>query len=266
MNEELAQLLSTYQTALSHGTIIFLRVGAVVALLPAFGEYSVPARVKLGIAISFTIIVALSVPMEKTVGTMSTFEGLLSFQALRLHLFVEPFVGFALGMGFRLFVIALQTAGVMIAQALSLSQVLGGAGADPMPAIGQLLVISGLAFSVISGLHIQAAQAMIMSYETLPPGQIFAAMDLTAWGVGRIVASFQLAFSLASPFLLVSLLYNVTLGIINRAMPQLMVAFVGAPAITFAALFLLMILASTILMFWANALADFARNPFEVIQ
>ena len=47
-----------------------------------------------------------------------------------------------------------------------------------------------------------------------------------------MAASFALALSLAAPFVIASLLYNVALGVINKAMPQLMVAFVGAPAIT----------------------------------
>ncbi len=266
MNEQLGFIVATYQSGLSHGIVIFLRIGAVVALLPAFGEYSVPTRVKLGIAVCFTIVVAFSVPIETTAPQVKSFDRLLSFQSLQYFLLTEPFIGFLLGFGFRLFVISLQTAGVMIAQALSLSQVLGGAGADPMPAIGQFLVISGLAFATLSGLHIQATQAMILSYEVLPPGQLLSGVDISVWSVARVAASFQLAFNLASPFLLVSLLYNITLGIINRAMPQLMVAFVGAPAITFAALFLLMLLASTVLLFWAGALADFAINPFLITQ
>ena len=49
-----------------------------------------------------------------------------------------------------------------------------------------------------------------------------------ATGCGRV----RLAFTLAAPFVLVSVLYNLTLGVINRAMPQLMVVFVGAPVIT----------------------------------
>ncbi|MFC3118840.1 flagellar biosynthetic protein FliR [Jhaorihella thermophila] len=39
----------------------------------------------------------------------------------------------------------------------------------------------------------------------------------------------RLPFSLSAPFVIASLLYNLTLGAINRAMPQLMVTLVGAP-------------------------------------
>ena len=62
-------------------------------------------------------------------------------------------------------------------------------------------------------------------------------------------------FSLAAPFVIMGFAYNVALGAINRAMPQLMVAFVGAPAITAAGLLVLMLAAPVILHFWGLRLA-----------
>jgi flagellar biosynthetic protein FliR len=51
--------------------------------------------------------------------------------------------------------------------------------------------------------------------------------------------------------------------VINRAMPQLMVAFVGAPLITFGGLLLLMMLAPAMLYVWLQALSTFAASPFN---
>jgi flagellar biosynthetic protein FliR len=56
-------------------------------------------------------------------------------------------------------------------------------------------------------------------------------------------------------------LYNLTLGVINRAMPQLMVTFIGAPAITFVGLLLLLLMAPLMLSVWVKALQGFAANP-----
>ena len=74
--------------------------------------------------------------------------------------------------------------------------------------------------------------------------------DLAALASGQMSQAFALAFALAVPFLVGSLLYNLALGAINRAMPQLMVAFVGAPALTWAALVLLLATAPLILSVW----------------
>jgi len=70
-----------------------------------------------------------------------------------------------------------------------------------------------------------------------------------------------LAFLIAAPFVMASAIYNMALGVINRAMPQLMVAFVGAPVITFGGLFLLFVCAPLMLTTWADALEAFLVNP-----
>lgn len=245
------ELLSQIGQNLWHLFAVFLRVSAFVSLLPAFGERSIPVRVKLGISIAFTLIILPAVrppdlapgflPMVRLVGT-------------------EVLVGMVLGIGLRLFVLALQTAGAIAAQSTSLSQLLGGA-ADPLPAMGYFLMLAGLTLAVILGLHIRAAQFLIHSYAMLPMGGLPAPSDLSRWGVTQISSSFSLAFALAAPFVIASLIYNLALGVINRAMPQLMVAFVGAPAITFAGLFLLFAGAPLILSVWSDALNGFLMNP-----
>jgi len=255
MSSQLLSFVEAYQTTLWHGFIVFLRIGAVMSVLPAFGEQSVPLRVKLALALAFTLVVTPALPVMQPVATMP-------FQAITPFLLTEPVIGLALGVGFRLFVIALQTAGVIAAQALSLSQILGGSAVDPMPALGQVLVVAGLALAVMAGLHVQVARAMVLSYTLLPMGQFPDLSDLSSWGIAQIGKSFSLAFSLSAPFLIVSFLYNLTIGVINRAMPQLMVAFVGAPAITLGALVLLMLLAPVMLTAWLEALRVFAENPF----
>lgn len=232
--------------------VVFLRVSALVSLLPAFGERSVPVRVKLGVAVAFTLIVAPAVPGLAVPKDFSTFGGFAV---------TEVTVGLALGLGVRMFVLALQTAGAIAAQATSLSQLLGGASADPAPAMGHVLVVGGLALAVMSGLHVRAAELLVHSYELFPAGQFPDPRGLSHWGVGRIAEAFGLAFMLAAPFAIASLIYYLALGVINRAMPQLMVAFVGAPVITLGGLFLLFAGAPLMLTIWTEALEGFMSNP-----
>ncbi|SEQ01155.1 flagellar biosynthetic protein FliR [Thalassovita taeanensis] len=253
----LAALTGWAEEGLWHIFLVFFRVGAVVSLLPAFGEHSVPARVKLAAALAFTLIVAPSIPLFA--------PEVWALPALIHYLLTETLSGLVLGMGFRLFVLALQTAGSIAAQSTSLAQVFGNAGAEPMPAIGHILVVSGLALAVMTGLHVRGAALMILSYEMLPPGTFPDPTHMMVWGVGHISMAFSLAFTLAAPFLIISLLYNLTLGVINRAMPQLMVAFVGAPAITAGGLALLLVLSPLMLTVWMSAFNAFMAAPTSVL-
>ena len=63
------------------------------------------------------------------------------------------------------------------------------------------------------------ASAFLQSYALFPFGALPAPSHLAEWGISRVSASFALAFSLSAPFLIASLLYNVALGVINKAMP-----------------------------------------------
>jgi len=246
------QLEIALTSGLWHAAMVFLRVGALVSLLPAFGDRSVPSRVKLGLAVAFTAIIAPAIPV------IAAPADILSLGGVALS---EVGIGLALGFGIRLFVLVLQTAGSIAAQSTSLSQILGGAGVEPVPAMGFILVVGGLALAVMSGLHVRAAAFLIGSYDMFPFASVPGGRALSGWGLSQISQGFSLAFLMAAPFVIASTIYNLTLGVINRAMPQLMVAFVGAPVITLGGLFLLFISAPLMLSVWVDALNAFLQNP-----
>ena len=251
----LSELTGIAQEALIAGGMVFLRLGAAMAVLPAFGEQAVPMRIRLAIALSFTLIIAPAVAPE--VAELATRpNGWLRAVA------TETVAGLTLGIGLRLFIHALQTAGTMAAQATSLAQFFGGAGVDPQPAISQLLLMAGLALAVMAGLHVRLAELFILSYALMPAGKFPAGWALAGWGVAQVARAFALAFSLAAPFVIAALIYNMALGAINRAMPQLMVAFVGAPALTWGGLVLLLLVVPAGLGVWMAALSAFLADPF----
>ena len=118
--------------------------------------------------------------------------------------------------------------------------------------------------ALASGLHVKAAVAMARSYEILPMGLPVPASDAVRWGIARVAQSFALGFSLAAPFVIAAFAYNLALGVINRAMPQLMVSFIGAPAITAGGLLLLMLAAPVILHFWGHRLDLLLADPLAL--
>ncbi|KUJ77961.1 flagellar biosynthesis protein FliR [Ruegeria marisrubri] len=246
------ELFPTLGSELQHLFVVFLRVSALVSVMPVMGERWVPLRVKFGAALAFALVIAPALEQKGAFSTLQQFIALTGTEIL---------IGLILGLGLRFFVLALQTAGAIAAQVTSLSQILGGAAAEPAPAISHLLVLAGLALATLLGLHVQAAQFLVHSYILFPTGALPAASELAEWGVAQVLRCFSLAFALAAPFVIASLLYNLALGVINRAMPQLMVAFVGAPAITFGGLFLLFAATPLILAVWHGALVDFFLNP-----
>jgi flagellar biosynthetic protein FliR len=253
----LAALLDLTEAGLAGFVLVFARIGGVMTLLPGFGERLIPARVRLGLAIAFTLVVW---PMLAP-GLVTPAPGRPFLQML----IIETSIGLMLGLAIRLIAIALQLAGSIAAQSTALAQIFGaGATPDPMPAIGNILMLGGITLAVASGLHVKAAIAMARSYEILPMGLPVPAADLAAWGTARVAQAFALGFSLAAPFVIAAFAYNLALGAINRAMPQLMVAFVGAPAITAGGLLILMLAAPVILHFWNGRLDATLADPLAL--
>ena len=250
MMDDLAQLAMMSDALLRPAVLTFLRVGAVMALLPAFGEQSVPARVRLVLALAFTAVTAPAVAGHH-VG-----------DAVLVPALAEVLCGLLVGLSLRLMVLALQTAGAIAAQSASLSQLFATAGAEPQPAAGTLFTLAALALAAQAGLHVRAAELIIFSYDLLPAGQIPDAAEVARWGTERGARALSLALSLAAPFVIASVLWNVALGVLNRAMPQLMVSFIGAPALSLGALAMLALATPVLLPVWLDAFHATLRNPF----
>ncbi|EPX82626.1 flagellar biosynthetic protein FliR [Salipiger mucosus] len=238
------------------GLLVFLRVGATMTALPALGEQSLPVRVRLVASLMMTVAIlpAAITRIDLPAAGLGSFATALATESVN---------GLVIGLVLRLFVLALQTAGSIAAQSTSLSQLLGSAGTDPMPAIGHILTIAGLALLMATGFHVKAAALLILSYDLMPALQFPDPATVADVGREQVTHSFALAFGLAAPFVILSALYYLTLGFINKAMPQLMVAFVGAPVITLGSVALLMLTAPIMLAVWLDAVDAFLTNPFR---
>ncbi|MEM1362022.1 MAG: flagellar biosynthetic protein FliR [Pseudomonadota bacterium] len=259
MIEALQLLLNTFAPWLWAGGLVALRIGAAVFLLPAFGAIVVPMRVRLAMAFALTLVVT---PAVAAAGTLPP-NGFGDFSRALLS---ETLIGLAMGFSIRLVVWILQIAGSIAAQSTSLSQLLGVASVDPQPAMAQVFAVAGIALAMMAGFHTQIAAALIQSYQLFPLGELPSVAPISEWAVREIAWAFGLAFSLSAPFAIASLLYNMALGAINRAMPQLMVAFVGAPAITAGGLALLAIAAPLILTLWLTHMNRVLDFPFSFGQ
>jgi len=256
MIADLLPLVPLSQFALWTGFVVFVRISAMMAVLPAFGDQSVPMRIRLALSLMFTFVVAPAV--ASSIDPLPT-----NILLAAAKLAPEVIAGLFFGIFLRFFIFALQIAGSIAAQSTSLSQIFGGsAGVDPQPAMGRLLVVSGTALAAMSGLHVQVAAYMIQSYAMVPYGLPLSGDVVATTGIAEVTRMFGLGFTLAAPFLIASLIYNVVLGVINRAMPQLMVSFVGAPAITAGGLLLLLFTAPIMLGLWIMAFSSFMAAPF----
>jgi len=256
----LAEILALSGASLTGLLLVFVRVAAVVALMPGFGEQAIPSRVRLMAAIGFSLVVwPMVVPALPAINP--------ALPAMAGLIVIEAGIGFLIGISLRLMVMALQFAGSVAAQSTAITQIAGvGITPDPMPAIGNILMLAGLTLALISGLHIKASLAIASTYTLFPLGTIPIAGDIAEWGIARVASVFSFGFTMAAPFVIAAFAYNLALGAINRAMPSLMVAFVGAPLITAGALLILLLAGPAIITVWNERLDMVLANPMGMPQ
>ena len=223
MEAALAAIFETSGEGIWVAAAIFTRVGAALFLVPGIGERAIPVRVRLSAALLITVLlapmVAPLVPLQPPTGA-----------ALMTVLASEALSGLVIGLAFRLLVFALQIAGFVAAQSISIAQMFGsGVAPEPEPTIASLLSMGGITLLLMAGLHVHLVVALVQLYDVFPFGRFPFGSDLAEWGIEQVSRAFSLGVALAAPFVAIGFIYNLALGALNRAMPQLLVALVGVP-------------------------------------
>ncbi len=141
MNEA-AQIWADLQLQFWGAATVFYRIGAAVSMLPGFGESSLSVRLKLLLGIALTIVIT------PTLGTTARVEPSIWF------IFSETAIGLMFGIGVRLFVYTLQTAGAIAANTTSLAQLFSQGQETQLPIISHTLHWAGLALIFHAGVHL----------------------------------------------------------------------------------------------------------------
>jgi flagellar biosynthetic protein FliR len=204
--------------------LVFARVGAMVMLLPGFGEVNIPARIKLGIALLLALII---LPLHRAAFHVD----MQSISSLLVLLIQELIIGIVLGATARVTLSALQVAGSVIAQQLGLGFV---TTVDPTQGqqgalIGNFLTLLGITLLFATDTHYLVIAALNDSYAIFSPGEMMPSGDVAALATRAFAAAFKIGMQLAAPFLVFGLVFNIGLGVLARLMPQMQVYFVGVP-------------------------------------
>lgn len=205
--------------------LVFARVGTLIMLLPGLGEQMISARMRLSLALLVTLVLyPFAAPLLPTATGAS--PGLIAL------LIGEILIGLVLGLAVRMVLAALQTAGVVISQALGLSYAMtvDPAFGGQQVTLGNFLSLLGVTLILATDLHHLALQAIARSYMLLPPTGAPGMGDAAKLALGAMARGFSLAVQIAAPFIAFAILFNLGLGVLARMMPQLQVFFVAVPA------------------------------------
>ncbi|WP_291052946.1 flagellar biosynthetic protein FliR [Hyphomonas sp.] len=240
-------LIAPYLGQASPWMVLFMtviaRLSFVVFMMPGIGDQVISARVRLFVLLGIAAAIASTgvVPVPSADKPAE----------LLLLLGSEVVIGFGLGALLRLSVWMLTIAGSVIAQSIGLAQFLGVAlEHEAQTVTSNMLSLAGTTVLLTANYHVAVVDGLMRLYTEIPLGQLAQ----VSWPM--IFSSFYSALSfalmLAWPFVAANLLYNICLGFINKALPSLMVAFVGAPFMVGAGVMLLAISIAGMLIIWKD--------------
>jgi flagellar biosynthetic protein FliR len=204
--------------------LVFARIGAMVMLLPGFGEANIPVRVRLAIALALTLII---LPLHRNAYTVS----MTSMAPLLVLMVHEIIIGVVLGATARVTLSALAVAGSVIAQQLGLGFV---TTVDPTQGqqgalLSNFLTLLGITLLFATDMHHLVIAALSESYRVFSPGELLSSGDVAALATRAFATAFKIGIQLSAPFIVFGLVFNLGLGVLARLMPQMQVYFVGVP-------------------------------------
>jgi flagellar biosynthetic protein FliR len=240
-------------TATAEGAIIaaflaFCRIGACFLVMPGLSSARVPMQVRLFVAIAATggLLVLL-------------WDQIYPFADRRPGVLVpriasELLIGVLIGLLARLYMLSLQFIGSAIAMMIGYGGTSGPSIEDgePQAALASIISLSALLLLFVFDFHHEIIRALVDSYQVAPLDVLFNPQSALIDVTDTLSEAFFLVLRLGSPFVAYSLLVNLTIGFVNKLVPQIPVYFISLPFVIAAGLIIFYFAVGTMLSLFAD--------------
>jgi flagellar biosynthesis protein FliR len=193
-------------------------------LAPGWGEQAAPASLRLAAAVLVTAVLAPSLAVNAPAAPANILDGIPL-------LISEVLVGLLLGGGARLMMSALQVAGATagIASGLGFAQQVDPLASQTAAIFSAFFSLMGVVLVMAAGLHRIMIEAAADSYAIFPPGQLPPIGDASMFVIDAVANAFRLGIQIAAPVLIFSLIFNMSLGLVARLLPQIQIFLIAMP-------------------------------------
>lgn len=224
--------------------LVFARVTGAIIMIPGLGSQYIntPVRILFSMAIA-----AVMAPQVGAVMPQAPNEPYMFFS----YIMIESLIGLFIGTMGRMLLASMELAGTVIGfqsglmNAFVMNPVEGRQSS--LPATYLSVIVLALIF--IGDIHHLALQAVYDSYQVFHPGQLTGyenlSNDFLKSIVGMLTEAFILGTQIAAPLIILSVLFFIGMGLLNRLMPQLQVFFIAQPFQIFMGFLILSMLISS---------------------
>ena len=235
--------------------LVFVRVGALVMLMPGLGESYVPARIRL----SFALLMAICMgpiaapglpPVPDSVGVMTG------------YMLRELAIGLMIGGLIRMFLGSMIIGGELVSlqTTLAFAQTANPMQAQPATTLSTFLTIMGLVLVFDTDLHAMFLSAIVHSYTLFTPMKALPIGDAAALAAQTVSATFTLGVQLAAPVIVFALVFNIATGLIGRVMPQFQIFFAATPLSLLLGLSVFALSLGSITLAWVSGFESYLHQ------
>ena len=200
----------------------FLRVSAIVAVMPILGNRTVPVRVKGGLSIMIAFIIFPFVELHALP---------LEILPLSLRMAGEVMIGITMGFAGRLIFAGVRLAGQLAGfqMGFAIVNVFDPITSAQVSIVAQLqYLFAMLIFLAVDGHHL-FLYAIAESYRIIPPLGFHFSGELTQSIVDLSKDVFVIAIKIGAPVVAMLLMTSIGFGLIARTVPQINILIVGFP-------------------------------------
>lgn len=204
---------------------VLCRVTGIFTFNPIFSRSNIPANIKAAMSIAFGAVMFTALGGDASV---PEFKGVMGFVVVLLG---ELFIGFVFGLFTNLIITVLIYGGELIDMqvGLGMAKAMDPATGINMPIFGNLYYYLFVLYFFVTNGHQSYIKLFSITYETIPIGYNFTdkTIDLIYIIVMYMGTAMELAVKMALPILAASMITEVVVGIIMKAIPTIQVFVVN---------------------------------------
>lgn len=226
--------------------LVFCRFAGMFAFNPMLVRSNVPARIRVALALFFTLLVAPMQPIE-AVYSMSDFEYL--FAIVR-----EVLVGAVYGYVFQIYYNFLHMAGDLIDTdiGLSMAKIFDPSSNIQASATGRLFNLIFVLYFFSTGSHLALFRMYVDSFNMIPVGAAGLSSNIIVFAIDLFSSLFSLILRLSAPIMVAAVILQAALGILMKFIPSISVFVINVQLRVLLGLILLFMLAPFIGQFINN--------------
>lgn len=204
--------------------LIFTRISGLFILLPVFSSRNVTTVVKVGILFFISIAVAPVVALKADVQVNSFLE-------LAYHLFVEFSIGLSFGMVMVILLSSIYLAGSIVDRNLGFSMVnvISPLDESNMPVSANIYYLFAMLIYLFTDGHHMMIRGIVESMQLIPVGGGLLNPLIVMDFVELFGQAFVIGVRLSAPFIITTMVANIILGMLSKAMPGMNVFMIGMP-------------------------------------